>query len=223
MDSPSLIEKTVHAINSDGGYFLLVFVFTFGNMAICFVASLMCFITKPISKLLYDFFGLITGSSLIAIFANLLICMPIAMISRNTQITLITGCIVTALCVLFVLLKFTRLTNMGLALERLDKNNASDEEYLRVYDKHFTEFCDTFFDIHSDEFFKALIRKLPKNFKNGTEIEISERMLANLINDFADEFPVEYPVEYVERFLLEFLVDFHEEFAKRFPNEFEAL
>ncbi|WP_026449556.1 hypothetical protein [Aequorivita capsosiphonis] len=103
--------------NTQEGGVILFFTFVLGNFLIASVAAAMCFLTKKI-KIIYDFFGFILASSLIAIFANMVLLMPFVFLQLKARNMFYLGCLVTAGCCFVIAYHFHSLNSMGQAYKK---------------------------------------------------------------------------------------------------------
>jgi len=219
----NFIDQTLLSISdydSEGAAILIAFIAIFGNFALMLVAALLCFPAKHIHKVIYDLFGFITGASLLAIFANLLFTMPIALMIGSARLSLFIACIITLLCYLLVLYKSRTLNNMGKAIENVSFENRSDEFYADFYEKHYKNFFRDFFKEPPPEITKRLFEGFKQAYQLGQSISFSEEFVAQFINDFAHEFPIDTPVEHIEKLLHQFFEKNYTKFITKFPNEF---
>lgn len=93
---------------------IFYFIFVFGHFAITLLSAFMCFLTKDFFLIqLYDFFGFILGSSVIAIFANLVLLMPLVFLGFDSKPIFYCGIVITIVCYCVIMFNFSTLNKMG--------------------------------------------------------------------------------------------------------------
>ncbi|WP_299254521.1 hypothetical protein [uncultured Aquimarina sp.] len=96
---------------------ILVIIFTFGNIGLGIILSILCFILKPI-KVLYNTLGPISTGTLMAAFVNLLFLGILLSININIEIILYSGVFISIACYAFCLHYSDRLWKIGKVSER---------------------------------------------------------------------------------------------------------
>ena len=120
MDIENLLDLIINykdslLINSQENEILLLFTFVFGNFFLMIIATVLCFITKKI-PVIYDIFGIILGSSIIAMFLNLLVLMFLVLIFNSTILIYNTGLILTIIPIFYIIYKFNYLNKLGISI-----------------------------------------------------------------------------------------------------------
>ena len=123
MDIENLLDLIINykdslLINSQENEILLLFTFVFGNFFLMIIATVLCFITKKI-PVIYDIFGIILGSSIIAMFLNLLVLMFLVLIFNSTILIYNTGLILTIIPIFYIIYKFNYLNKLGISITQL--------------------------------------------------------------------------------------------------------
>jgi len=91
---------------------ILVIIFTFGNIGLGILLSILCFILKPI-KVLYNTLGPISTGTLMAAFLNLLVLGILLSLDLTTEIILYCGIFISIACYAFCLHYADRLWKIG--------------------------------------------------------------------------------------------------------------
>ena len=126
MDIENLLDLIINykdslLINSQENEILLLFTFVFGNFFLMIIATVLCFMTKKI-PVIYDIFGIILGSSIIAMFLNLLVLMFLVLIFNSTILIYNTGLILTIIPIFYIIYKFNYLNKLGISITQFINN-----------------------------------------------------------------------------------------------------
>lgn len=106
--------------NTQEGGVIMFFTFVLGNFLIASITATLCFLTKKV-KIIYDFFGFILGSSIIAIFANLVLLMPLVFLQIRARNMFYVGCLVTTVCYCVIAYYLNSLNSIGMTLQKVEK------------------------------------------------------------------------------------------------------
>ncbi len=96
---------------------ILVLIFTFGNIGLGIILSILCFILKSIT-VLYNTLGPISTGTLMAAFVNLLFLGILLSIDVSTEIILYSGIFISLSCYAFCLQYADRLWKIGKASDK---------------------------------------------------------------------------------------------------------
>ena len=86
--------------------------------------GLFCVITKRV-QIIYDFFGFIMGSSIVATMGGMVLLMPLVFLRISSKPMFYAGCIVTAASYGLILYNFNFLNNLGKVLSKKQPKNSN--------------------------------------------------------------------------------------------------